>query len=88
MVDLAAMLEKEKAKMPKEKLFSRRPPYPVKLLNKPYPKRYEPSTFARYNVRRGRAIEHVSNFLNTMGPYVRDENLCPPPPPPPSSRSP
>ena len=37
MADVAVMLEKEKAKMPKERLFFRRPPYPMKLLNKPYP---------------------------------------------------
>lgn len=76
MVDVAALLENEKAKLPKERLFLRRPLYPVKLLNKPYPKRYEPPTFSQYDIRKGSTVEHVSNFLNTMGPYARDEDPC------------
>ena len=37
MADVAVMLELEKAKMSKERLFFKRPPYSMKLLNKPYP---------------------------------------------------
>lgn len=34
MADIVALLEREKAKMSKERLFSGRPPYPIILLNK------------------------------------------------------
>ena len=62
--------------MPKEKLFLRRPQYPTKLLNKPYLDRYETPTFSQYDGRKGSAIKHVSKFLDTMGPYAGDEDLC------------
>ena len=38
--------------------------------------RYEQRTFAQYDGRRGSAIEHVSKFINTLGPYAVDEDLC------------
>ena len=46
MADIAVLLEQEKAKVPKERFYSRRPPYPLRILSKPYPNRYEPRTFA------------------------------------------
>ena len=76
MADVVALLEREKAKMSKERLFSRRPPYPMELLNKSYSKRYELSTFAQYNGRKGSAIEHMSKFMDIMGLYAGDEDLC------------
>ena len=76
MADIAALLEQEKAKVPKERFYSRRPPYPLRILSKPYPNRYEPRTFAQYDGRRGSAIEHVSKFIDTLSPYVADEDLC------------
>ena len=62
--------------MPKEIFYARRPPYPLRILSKPYPERYEPQNFAQYNGRRGSAIEHVSKFINTLSPYVADQDLC------------
>ena len=76
MADVAALPEQEKAKMPKEKLFSRRPPHSMRLLNKPNAERYEPPTFSQDNGKKGRAIKHVSKFIDTQEPYVRDEDLC------------
>lgn len=76
MADVTTMLGREKTKMPKEKLFLRRPPYPIKLLNKPYLDRYETPTFSQYDGRKGSDIKHVSKFLDTMGPYAGDEDLC------------
>ena len=46
MAEVAALLEKERARTPKERFYSRRPPYPLKVLSKPYPERYEPRAFA------------------------------------------
>lgn len=66
MVDVMALLEREKAKVPKERFYSRRPPYPIRLLRKPYPDRYELLTFSKYDSRKGSAIEHVSKFVGTM----------------------
>ena len=31
---------------------------------------------AQYDGRKGSAIEHVSKFIDTLGPYVVDEDLC------------
>ena len=47
----------------------RRPPYPIELLDKPYPKNYKTLIFVRYDGRKGNTIEHVSKFLNTMGQH-------------------
>jgi hypothetical protein len=75
--DVAALIEKEREKLPKEtRHFFRRPPYPLELLNKPYPKNYEIPTFSLFDGRKGSALEHVSKFLDAMGPYVGDSNLC------------
>ncbi|KAK9989306.1 hypothetical protein SO802_029545 [Lithocarpus litseifolius] len=69
MAEVAALLEQERAKVPKERFYARRPPYPLKELSKPYPKRYEPRAFAQYEGRKGSVIEHVSKFIDTFGPY-------------------
>ena len=42
MAEVAALLKQEKARAPKERFYVRRPPYPLRILNKPYPERYEP----------------------------------------------
>ena len=42
MANVATLLEQEKAKAPKEIFYSRRPLYPLRILSKPYPNRYEP----------------------------------------------
>ena len=42
MADVATLLEQEKAKAPKEIFYSRRPLYPLRILSKPHPYRYEP----------------------------------------------
>ena len=47
MAEVAALLEQERAKTPKERFYVRRPPYPLKVLSKPYPERYEPRAFAQ-----------------------------------------
>ena len=76
MAEVTAFLEKERARTPKERFYMRRPPYPLRVLNKPYPERYEPYAFAQYDGRKGSVVEHVSKFIDTLGLYAADENLC------------
>ena len=73
LADVSALLEQEREKLsgiPKQ--FSRDPPFPPELLGKPYPKGYEPPKFHPFDRRNGSAVEHVSRFVHTMGPYVGD----------------
>ena len=77
------MLERERLSQPKEpRHFVRRPPYPAELLSKPYLEKYETPTFSLYDGRilydgrKGNAIEHVNKFLDSMGPFVGNGNLC------------
>ena len=76
MTEVAALLELERARTPNERFYARRPPYPLKVLSKPYPERYESRAFAQYDGRKGSAIEHASKFIDTLGPYAADEDLC------------
>ena len=70
------LLEQERAKAPKERFYEQRPPYPLRILSKPYPERYKPRTFVQYDGKRGSAIEHVSKFINTLDPYAAGKDLC------------
>ena len=76
MAEVAALLEQERARAPKERIYARRPPYPLKVLSKPYPERYELRAFTQYDGRKGSAVEHVSKFIDTLGPYAANEYLC------------
>ena len=73
LVDVSALLEQEREKLsgiPKQ--FSWDPPFPPELLGKPYPKGYGPRKFHPFDGRNGSAVEHVSRFIHTMGPYAGD----------------
>ena len=76
MAKVAALLEQERARAPKERFYARRPPYPLRVLSKPYPERYKPRAFAQYDGRRGSAVEHMSKFIDTLSPYTADKDLC------------
>lgn len=76
MAKVIVLLEQEKAKVPKERFYARRPPYPLRMPSKPYPERYEPRVFAQYDGKRGSVVEHVSKFIDTLAPYTADEDLC------------
>ena len=76
MAEVVALLEQERARDPKERFYARRPFYLLRVLSKPYPKRYEPPVFAQYDRRKGSVIEHVSKFIDTLGPYAANKNLC------------
>ena len=76
MTEVATLLEQERARAPNERFYARRPPYPLWVLNKLYPKRYEPRAFAQYDGRKGSDVEYVSKFIDTLGPYATNEDLC------------
>ena len=46
MAEVATLLEQERARASKERFYARRPLYPLRILSKPYPERYEPRVFA------------------------------------------
>ena len=73
--EVAALLEKERVPTGAWR-FVRRPPYPAGLLNQPYPDKYEVPTFTKYDGRKRNATEHVSKFLDVMGPHAGNGNLC------------
>ena len=75
--DLTALLEREKLSQLKEpRHFVCRPPYLAELLSKSYPEKYETPTFSLYDGRKGNAIEHVNKFLDSMGPFAGNGDLC------------
>ncbi|XP_075633541.1 uncharacterized protein LOC142606008 [Castanea sativa] len=76
MAEVVALLEQERARAPKERFYAWRPPYPLRVLSTPYPERYEPRTFEQYDGRLGSVVEHMSKFINTLGLYAADEDLC------------
>ena len=76
MAEVEALLEQERARAPKERFYARKPSYPLRILNKPYPERYKPRAFAQYDGRKGSAFEYISKFIDTLGPYAVNEDLC------------
>ena len=76
MAEVATFLEQERAWTPKERFYAQRPSYPLRVLSKPFLERYEPCAFAQYDGRKGSVVGHVSKFIDTLGPYAVDEDLC------------
>ena len=77
MSDVADLLKQERERPPKEpRHFVRRPPYPIELLKAPYPEKYDTHTFALFDGRKRSAMEHISKFLNSMGPFAAHGDLC------------
>uniref|UniRef100_A0A2N9GMU2 RNA-directed DNA polymerase n=1 Tax=Fagus sylvatica TaxID=28930 RepID=A0A2N9GMU2_FAGSY len=77
MSDVANLLKQEREKNPKEpRLFVRKPPYPIELLKQPYPEKYVAPTFSRFDGRKGSALVHISKFIDSMGAYAGDGDLC------------
>ena len=66
-----------KEKIPKEPTnFIRKPPYPAELLKQPYPNKYVAPTFSCFDGRKGSALVHVRKFIDSMGPYAGNGDLC------------
>uniref|UniRef100_A0A2N9J8Z5 RNA-directed DNA polymerase n=1 Tax=Fagus sylvatica TaxID=28930 RepID=A0A2N9J8Z5_FAGSY len=77
MSDVANLLKQEREKNPKEpRLFVRKPPYPTELLKQPYPEKYVASTFSCFDGRKGSALVHISKFIDSMGAYAGNGDLC------------
>uniref|UniRef100_A0A2N9IWD6 Integrase catalytic domain-containing protein n=1 Tax=Fagus sylvatica TaxID=28930 RepID=A0A2N9IWD6_FAGSY len=77
MTDVANLLKQEREKNPKEpRLFVKKPPYPTELLKQPYPKKYIVPTFSRFDGRKGSALVHISKFIDSMGVYTGNGDLC------------
>ena len=76
MAEVVALLEQERARTPKERFYAQKPSYPLRVLSKPYPEKYEPRAFAQSDGRKGSVVEHVSKFIDTLGPYTANEDLC------------
>uniref|UniRef100_A0A2N9H380 Integrase catalytic domain-containing protein n=1 Tax=Fagus sylvatica TaxID=28930 RepID=A0A2N9H380_FAGSY len=77
MSDVADLLKQEREKNPKEpRLFVRKPPYPAELLKQPYPEKYVAPTFSRFDGRKGSALVHISKFVDSMGAYAGNGDLC------------
>uniref|UniRef100_A0A2N9ER07 RNA-directed DNA polymerase n=1 Tax=Fagus sylvatica TaxID=28930 RepID=A0A2N9ER07_FAGSY len=71
------LLQQEREKILKEpRQFVKKPPYPAELLKQPYPDKYVTPTFSRFDGRKGSALVHVSKFLDSMGPYAGNGDLC------------
>jgi hypothetical protein len=77
MSDVADLLKQEKEKNPKEpRHFVRKAPYPMELLNQPYPEKYVVPTFSRFDGRKRSALVHISKFIDSMGAYAGNGDLC------------
>uniref|UniRef100_A0A2N9HZY5 Uncharacterized protein n=1 Tax=Fagus sylvatica TaxID=28930 RepID=A0A2N9HZY5_FAGSY len=77
MSDVADLLKQEREKNPKEsRLFVRKPPYPAELLKQPYPEKYIAPTFSRFDGQKGSALVHISKFVDSMGAYAGNGDLC------------
>uniref|UniRef100_A0A2N9ENN0 Integrase catalytic domain-containing protein n=1 Tax=Fagus sylvatica TaxID=28930 RepID=A0A2N9ENN0_FAGSY len=57
-------------------IFVRKPPYPKELLKEPYPEKYDTPNFSLFDGRKGSAVEHISKFLDSMGPFAGNGGLC------------
>jgi hypothetical protein len=67
----------KRERLPKEpRHFVRKPPYPIELLKEPYPEKYDTPTFTLFDSRKGSAMEHISKFLDSMGPFAAHGDLC------------
>uniref|UniRef100_A0A2N9FSW0 Retrotransposon gag domain-containing protein n=1 Tax=Fagus sylvatica TaxID=28930 RepID=A0A2N9FSW0_FAGSY len=77
MSDVANLLKQEREKNPKEpRHFVRKPPYPTELLKQPYPEKYIVPTFSLFNGRKGSTLVHISKFIDSMGAYTGNGDLC------------
>ena len=77
MSDVADLLKQKREKNPKvPRHFVRKPPYPTELLKQPYPEKYVVTTFSRFDSRKGSALMHISKFIDSIGAYAGNGDLC------------
>uniref|UniRef100_A0A2N9G6H2 RNA-directed DNA polymerase n=1 Tax=Fagus sylvatica TaxID=28930 RepID=A0A2N9G6H2_FAGSY len=49
---------------------------PFVTMSDPYPEKYDTPVFALFDGRKGSAMEHISKFLDSMGPFAAHGDLC------------
>ena len=77
MSNVADLLKQERERTPKKpRHFVRRPPYPIELLKEPYPEKYDTPTFALFGGKKESAMEHISKFLDSVGPFAAHGDFC------------
>lgn len=76
--EVEAMLQREKEKASLTAVcLNIRPPYPAKIVTKPYPLGYSVLKFQKFDGDRGKIREHVFLFLDSMGPFPYDCRYMP-----------
>ncbi|OVA15533.1 hypothetical protein BVC80_9035g62 [Macleaya cordata] len=65
----------EKVKERRGFIYHIRPPYPIELLSRPFPKNYTTPQFPMFDGK-GNSREHVSRFLEALREHVNDLDLC------------
>ncbi|XP_062028364.1 uncharacterized protein LOC133744244 [Rosa rugosa] len=73
--DVVAMLEKELRRGSEDWKFAPHPPYPSSIMHLSYPKNYETPTFTLFDGRKGSPKEHISQFIDALGPHASNHNL-------------
>ena len=75
--DVIALLKRELHKPSIEDLkYVPQPPYPMEIFMKPYPVGYDSPHFTLFDGRKGNPKEHVSRFIDAMGPHAGNHDLC------------
>ena len=69
------MLEKELHRSSEDWKYVLEPPYPTSILHMPYPKGYETPNLVLFDGRKGSPKEHISHFIDALGPYASNCNL-------------
>ncbi|CAL2227278.1 unnamed protein product [Prunus armeniaca] len=73
--DVIAMLEKKLSRSQEDWKYFPQPPYPLNLLQQPYPKGYKAPNFILFDGRKGSPKEHVNRFIDALGSHAGDCNL-------------
>lgn len=58
------------------KAMNLNPPYQEKVVEKDVPTHYKVPKFQKFDGRKGDTKEHVSRFLDSLGKYTKDLDLC------------
>lgn len=75
--EVEAMLWREKEKAFISSIcLDLKPPYAVEIVAKSYPVGYVTPQFHKFEDRRGNKRKHVVRFLESMGAYDHDDDLC------------
>lgn len=70
--DVITMLKKDLHKSFEDWKYVPQLPYPISLIHMPYPKNYETLNFIIFDEGKVAPIEHMSYFINALGPHVKD----------------